>query len=210
MDRKCRSLRPRTRRMGRDLIPVTVHTHIGAAREEIYDYLADLAARVAFTDHYLEQYHLTSPRSSGVGAGARFRLGGRWGEIVVVEAVRPRLLVEEGGLGRLGATRLYSEYELSHAGEGHTRVELTTGTQPRGRLGALREGFLWRRWYRRQSKVALERLRQVFEERPEGTLARTTVAGFEAAKSPRFGVSPRYRHRSHSDESASAAPGATG
>ncbi len=175
------------------MIPITVHTHISAPREEIYDYLADLAGRVAFADHYQEQYHLTSPRSSGEGAGARFRLKGRWAEIVIVEAIRPRLISEQGGLGRLGATRLYSEYELTRAAEGHTRVELTTGTDTRGRLGSLREGLRWRRWYRRQSKVALERLRKVFEERPEGTLARTSVAGFEASKAPRFGVSPRYR-----------------
>ena len=174
------------------MIPVTVHTHISAPREEIYDYLVDLAGRVAFSDHYQESFHLTSPRSAGVGAGARFRLRGRWAEIVIVDAQRPRVISEQGGLGRLGATRLYSEYALSRAAEGQTRVELTTGTDTSGRLGRMREGRRWPRWYRRQSKVALERLRKVFEERPDGTLARTTVAGFESSKSPRFGVSPSY------------------
>lgn len=192
------------------MIPVTVHTHISAPREEIYDYLVDLAGRVAFADHYQESFHLTSPRSVGAGAGARFRLRGRWAEIVIVEALRPRLISEQGGLGRLGATRLYSEYALSRAAEGQTRVDLTTGTDTRGRLGALREGPLWRRWYRRQSKVALERLRKVFEERPEGTLARTSVAGFEASKSPRFGVSPRYREPTGTGESSPSAPEVAG
>lgn len=183
------------RRIPGKLIPVTVHTHISASREEIYDYLVDLAGRVAFTDHYLEKYHLTSPRSSGQGAGARFRMRGQWAEIVIVEAVRPRRIAEEGGLGRLGRTRLYSEYELSRAGEGFTRVELRIGTEPGGRSGP-GEGFRARRWYRRQSKVALERLRKVFEEQREGPLARAAVAGYEPSKAPRFGVSPHYERPS--------------
>lgn len=180
------------------MLPVTVHAHISAPREDIYDYVADLAARVAFVDHYQEDFHLTSPRSVGVGAGARFRIRGQWAELVIVEAARPRLVAEEGGMGRLGDTRLYSALELSRVEEDLTRVTLTTSTEPGGRLAALREVGA-RRWYRRRTRAALERLRRVFEERRDAPLARATLAGYEPSKAPRFGVSPRYRHAGAGD-----------
>jgi phosphoribosylformylglycinamidine synthase subunit PurL len=37
---------------------VTVDTHISAPREEVFDFLVDLAGRPAYTDHYLEDYRL--------------------------------------------------------------------------------------------------------------------------------------------------------
>jgi hypothetical protein len=43
-------------------------------------------------------------------------------------------------------------------------------------------------WMRRNTKTALERLRMIFEEPPDGPLARATVAGFEAQKAARFGA----------------------
>jgi hypothetical protein len=48
-------------------------------------------------------------------------------------------------------------------------------------------------WTRRQTKKALERLRMIFEERPDGELKRATIAGYEPAKAPRFGAHPEVR-----------------
>ena len=55
----------------------------------------------------------------------------------------------------------------------------------------LKERLGFRRWLRRQSKIALERLRMVFEEASDAPLARATVAGWEPARGPRFGRSTR-------------------
>lgn len=170
------------------MIAFTVHTSIAAPREEIFDLIADLSARSAFTDHYVEDLHLTSPRSSGLKAGARYRIkrGKVWMDTTIAEADRPRRIVEQGRIGRLGRTRISSTYELSPGAGGSTRVELTTWTQPQTRIDGLKEAGL-RRWLRRQSNKSLDRLRKQVEEGSDRPIERTRVAGYEPLKAPRFG-----------------------
>ena len=174
------------------MLPVTAHVLISASREAVFDYVADLANRVAFADHYLKDFHLTRPRSSGVGAAARFRLdvpGARtWAESGVAESERPRRIVEEGRMGRLGRSTWWTVWDLSAADPGATRVELSVGTEPATRVDRLRESLGARRWHRRQARTTLARLRRVFEERPERPLARATIAGYDPAKGVRFGT----------------------
>ncbi len=169
------------------MVPFTVRTHIAAPREAVYDLVADLAARVAYTDHQLEDYRLTYPRSSGVGAAARFRVHGQWAESAIVEASRPRLIREEGRMGRLGRTRTFTEHAFESPGPGLTRVELTFWTEPGTRLDAVKEVLGLRGRMKRGSRQALERLRRVFEEERDRPLARATIAGWEPGKAPRFG-----------------------
>jgi len=170
--------------------PVTVRTHITAPREEIFDFVADLANRLAYGDHYMDDLRLTRPNSIGVGAAARFELGtpfgSQWAEIAVAEHDRPRRLSEAGRVGRLGRTRFGAVYEFTQDG-GATRVELTTWSEPGSRGDALRESLGVRSWTRRKTKRALERLRKIFEEEQTEPLRRTTIAGYEPAKSPRYG-----------------------
>ncbi len=171
--------------------PFTVHTSIAAPREEIFDFVGDLAARVAYCDHYMRDLRLTRPRSSGVGAAARFTLDAplvsTWCEIAIAESDRPRRIVEQARLWRLGRTSAAAVYEFLQDVHGITRVELTVWTEPATRVDALKESMGARRWLRRQTKTALERLRMVFEEQPEAPLARASVAGYEPLKAPRFG-----------------------
>lgn len=172
--------------------PVTVHTAISAPRDEIFDYVADLAGRVAYSDHYMNDFRLTRPRSHGAGAAARFVLaapaGSEWAEVVIEECDRPRRIVERGRVGRLGRTTTGAIYEFLQDVRGLTRVELTVWTEPATGLDAVKEALGGRRWLRRQTKIALERLRLIFEEQPEGALARTTIAGYEPLKAARFGA----------------------
>jgi len=172
--------------------PFTVHTSISAPREQVFDYVGDLAGRIAYSDHYVKDFRLTRPLSSGTGAGARFMLdspvGAQWAEIAIVEAERPRRLVEEGRVGRLGRSRIAAVYEFLQDVHGVTRVELTVWTEPATRLDALREALGARRWLRRQVRTALERLRLIFEEERGKPLARVTIAGYEPLKSARFGA----------------------
>jgi uncharacterized protein YndB with AHSA1/START domain len=166
---------------------VTVATTISAPREQIYDFVVDLAARPAFTDHYLEDYRLARVNPVGKGAAARFKLRDQYAELSIREADRPRRIVEELRVGRRGRNRGIAVYEFIPEAAGATRVELTTYGEPATAIDRLKEVGL-ASWMRRNSKKALERLRMVFEEPPERPLARATVAGFEPMKSARFGA----------------------
>ena len=42
--------------------PVTVSITVGRPREEVFAYLADIANHAEFTDHFLEDWHLTRDR----------------------------------------------------------------------------------------------------------------------------------------------------
>jgi uncharacterized protein YndB with AHSA1/START domain len=177
------------------MLPVTVQLSISASREELYDHIVDLAMRPAWCDHYLKDYRLVSPRSRGVGAGARYLIGfprGRlYMETSIVEVESPRRIVERAHGGRNLRTKGGVTWELTRAGSGLTRVEMTYWHD----AGTPREAFKQRLgmhgWMKRQTNTALDRLRLIFEESGDEPLARASVAGFEPMKGPRFGESPR-------------------
>jgi uncharacterized protein YndB with AHSA1/START domain len=170
---------------------VTVDVCISAPRERVFDFIADLAGRPAWTDHYLDDYRLARPNPYGLGAAARFRLraplASEWVELAIVECDRPRRIVEEARVGRRGRNRSLAVYELMSEAGGVTRVELTTYSEPATAVDRLKQ-IGAPGWMRRQTRTALERLRMVFEEPPEGQLARVTVAGYEPEKAARFGA----------------------
>ena len=56
------------------MLPVTVHTFISAPREEVFDFIADLAYRPSWTDHGTSEFRLEHPQSHGVGAASRYLL----------------------------------------------------------------------------------------------------------------------------------------
>jgi uncharacterized protein YndB with AHSA1/START domain len=171
--------------------PVTLTTSISAPREEVYDFLVDLANRVAYTDHYMKDYRLARANSIGVGAAARFKLDApisqQWGEIEITQADRPRRIAERGRIGRLGRTPTAAVYELVQDAGDVTRVELTIWTEPATPFDAALERMGARRWITRKNRKALGRLRRIFEEEQDGPPARATIAGYEPLKAPRFG-----------------------
>jgi uncharacterized protein YndB with AHSA1/START domain len=170
---------------------VTVSTVISAPREQIFDFVSDLAARPAYTDHYMRDYRLARVNPVGPGAAARFLLRGpiakEYAELTVREVDRPRQIVEEIRLGRRGRNRFVAVYDFSVEAGDTTRVELTTYGEPATVADRVRQmGAAG--WIRRQSRKALDRLRMIFEEPPKGELKRATIAGFEPAKAARFGA----------------------
>jgi hypothetical protein len=177
------------------MIPVTVHAFISAPREELFDFIADFGVRPAWCDHFVDDYRLASPHSTGRGAGARFLLDApgyrHYVESTIAEADGPRRMVEALHGGRNGKSSGEWVWELSRQGTGLTRVETTLAWAPGTPREAFKEKFGSRGWTRRQLKIALERLRVIFEEQPDRPLARASIAGFEPLRSPRFGVSPR-------------------
>jgi uncharacterized protein YndB with AHSA1/START domain len=170
---------------------VTVETSISAPREQVYDFVVDLAGRPAYCDHYLEDYRLARANPVGLGAAARFRLqtpfAKEYAELSIEKADRPRQVIEEIRFGRLGRNRAVAVYDFIPEAGGVTRVELTTYAEPATLVDRLRQVGA-ARWMRRNSKIALERLRMIFEEPPAEPLARATVAGWDPQKSARFGA----------------------
>ena len=71
--RQSRLTAPAAIRLTAAVDPVTSTITIGRPREEVFDYLADIANHPEFSDHYLKDWHLTRVDSVGHGAGARFR-----------------------------------------------------------------------------------------------------------------------------------------
>ena len=52
--------------------PFTVSTTIAKPREQVFEYLADIANHAEFTDHYLVDWHLTRIDSYGPGPARGF------------------------------------------------------------------------------------------------------------------------------------------
>jgi uncharacterized protein YndB with AHSA1/START domain len=163
--------------------PVTVSILINAPREEVFDYLQDIANHPEFTDHYLFDWHLTRMDSVGLGAGARFRVkapGNRfsWGDVTFVEVERPHRIVEAGCTGKTNRVRTLGVYELAPGASGTTRVRFTLETEPAKLSDRIMESFGARGWTKRKNKRAMRRLRSIVEggpaARPPGR--RVTVA----------------------------------
>jgi uncharacterized protein YndB with AHSA1/START domain len=174
------------------MVTVRAHTTIAAPREDVFDFVNDLSYRGSWMDHCVADLRMVDPKVEGVGAAARYRLVAPrykpWLESQIVEAARPRRIVEELRGGRSNMTRGEVTFDLTRQGRGLTRVELEIWTEPGTARERLMEKLGARRWLRRQTRIALERLRAVFEETRDDPLARTTVAGWEPQKAPRFGL----------------------
>ncbi|MHB8532211.1 MAG: SRPBCC family protein [Solirubrobacteraceae bacterium] len=169
--------------------PVSVSIVVSAPREQVFDFLQDIANHRSFTDHYLLDWHLTRIDSVGRGAGARFRLKARgpgsrfgWGDVVFAEVERPHRIVELGRGGKNNRVRTLGVYELEPAAAGSTRVTFTFESAPATLPDRLTELLGARGWLRRKNARALRRLRDLLEQPPHAETApereaRVTVAG---------------------------------
>jgi uncharacterized protein YndB with AHSA1/START domain len=170
---------------------VTVSTVISAPRDQVFDFVCDLAARPAYTDHFMRDYRLARVNPVGIGAASRFQLRApfakEYAELQITEVDRPRRIVEEIAVGRRGRNRSLAVYDFIDEGHGTTRVELTTFSEPATAIDRVKE-IGAHSWMRRQTSKALNRLRMIFENPPKGELKRATIAGYEPDKAARFGV----------------------
>jgi uncharacterized protein YndB with AHSA1/START domain len=160
--------------------PVTVSTIISAPREQVFDYLQDIANHGEFTDHYLVDWHLTRADSIGRGAGARFRVkapGSRfsWADVTFVEVQRPHRIVEAGRTGKYNRIRTLGVYDLAPGVSGTTRVRFTLETMPATLSDRLMESLGARSWLKRKNGRAMRRLQAIIE-RGEQRGSRVTVA----------------------------------
>jgi uncharacterized protein YndB with AHSA1/START domain len=160
--------------------PVSVSVTIARPREEVFEYLADVANHAEFCDHYLVDWRLTREDSYGRGAGARFRVKVPmnrfpWADVTFSEVERPRLIVERGRTGKYNRIRTLGTYELEPVGSDSTRVTFTFETQPGNLSDRLGESLGARGWLKRKGTRAMRRLRTILEE-DRGRGSRATVA----------------------------------
>ena len=162
--------------------PFTVTTTIAKPREQIYEYLADIANHAEFTDHYLVDWHLTRVNSYGAGAGARFRAKAplnrfAWADVTFAEMQPPFRIVERGRGGKYNRIRMLGTYTLSAAPGGTTKVQYTFETEPSQLSDKLLDTLGGRSWTRRNAARAMRRLRSILEEgRDRGTRASVDAA----------------------------------
>jgi len=149
--------------------PITAHVVIDRPREEVFEYLADIANHPEFSDHYLKEWRLTRIESYGRGAGARFKIDAPldrygWGDMTFVEVERPHRIVAAGRAGKFNRNKTWTTWTLSPSGAA-TRVEVTTESEPALTTDKLMETFTGRRgWTRRRLGKALRRMQSILEE----------------------------------------------
>ena len=161
--------------------PFTASTTIAKPREQVFEYLADIANHPEFTDHYLVDWRLTRENSYGEGAGARFRMKAplsrfSWADTTFAEVEPPFRIVEHGRGGKYNRIRMLGTYTLSPGPAGSTKVEYTLETVPVMLSDRLMEVLGGRVWNRRQAARAMRRLRTILEE-DRGRGRRTSIAG---------------------------------
>src|SRR3954465_12423148 len=161
--------------------PVTASITIDRPREEVFDYLADVANHAEFCDHYLKDWRLTRVDSTGTGAGARYRVDKRthrfgWADMTLIDVQRPWRIVAAGRGGQFNRLHTFQTSEPDPAPRAGRGVEWTFETEPALPTDRLLEAFGYRRWSRRRARRALKRLQSILEEdRDRG--ARATVGG---------------------------------
>lgn len=161
--------------------PVSAEVEIDVPRERVFETIGDLARRSSFSDHFLDGFHLTRIESTGVGAGARFRLRqpprSVWMDTAIDELAPPQRIVERGRGGRSNRIPVTTVWELLEGGGSLTRVRVSQWTEPANPLDKALErltGASMRT--ERDWREALRRLREQLEsERPAA--AAVTIAG---------------------------------
>lgn len=104
--------------------PVTVSVVVLRPIEEVYDFLDLLANHESFLDHFLVDWKFSGP-ARGVGAKAEARasapMSQDWTDFEVIEAERPRRIVEDG-VGLKGKRHTRGTYTLEQLADGGTKV----------------------------------------------------------------------------------------
>jgi uncharacterized protein YndB with AHSA1/START domain len=161
--------------------PFTVETTISRPREEVFEYLSDIANHAEFTDHYLVDWRLTREDSYGAGAGARFHMKAplsrfSWADVTFAEVQPPFRIVERGRGGKYNRIRMLGTYTLTPGPGNSTRLEYTLETVPVMPSDHLMEALGGTAWLKRKTRKAMRRLQAILEEgRERGK--RATVAG---------------------------------
>lgn len=149
--------------------PITVQTTIDLPREQVFEYLSDIANHAEFSDHYLVDWHLTREDSYGTGAGARFRVKAplarfSWADMTLASLEPPYKIVGRGRYGKFNRIKVISTYEVMPESDETSRVRYTFETDASIPSDRLLEILGGRTWTRRNAEKAMRRLRAILEE----------------------------------------------
>jgi len=146
--------------------PVRAEVELDASRERAFGFVRDLANRPAFTDHFIDEFRLLRSETTGVGAGARFRLvpAGIWMDTSIVGEEHPHTILERGHGGRGNRTPVTTAWELVTGPGSLTTVRVRFWTAPAHSTDRVREllGASSARCSRGWA-TALQRLRELLE-----------------------------------------------
>ncbi|MEK6277798.1 MAG: SRPBCC family protein [Actinomycetota bacterium] len=161
--------------------PVSAELAIDAPRRRVFDFVGDLGNRPAFTDHFISDFRLSRVESSGVGAGARFRLFAPpraiWMDTVIEALEPPHRISERGSGGRFNRIPAATEWEFTEGPGSLTTVRVVYWTEPGHPIDRAKEVLgAASIWYSRDWTAALRRLRDQLESDP-GERRRIEVAG---------------------------------
>jgi uncharacterized protein YndB with AHSA1/START domain len=161
--------------------PITASITIDRPREEVFEYLADIANHPEFSDHFLKEWRLTRVESYGRGAGARYKVDApldrfSWADMTFIEVEPPHRIVAAGRGGKFNRNKTWTTWTLTPSGNA-TRVEVTTESEPALPTDKFIEAVTRRRgWYKRGLGKSLRRLQSILEEGLDRG-ARATVGG---------------------------------
>lgn len=164
----------------RDVQPVSATTRIARPREEVFEYLADIANHPEFLDHFIEDWRMLRVDSYGRGAGARFRVDAprrrfSWADVTFVEVDPPRRIVALGRGGKFNRLGTYMEWVLEPV-SGGTEVSVTFESETETLADRVFDPLGPRGWFKRKLGKGVRRLRSILEDN-EDRGARATVAG---------------------------------
>jgi hypothetical protein len=146
--------------------PVTVSVDVPQPVEEVYDFLDVLANHEAFLDHFLVDWKFSGP-ARGVGAKAEARasapMSQDWTEFEMVEAERPKRIVEEG-VGLKGRRRTRGTYRFEPLPSGGTEISFELAWVEAARAESLVPA-LTRAFLKRPNAKAMRRLAKLLAER---------------------------------------------
>ena len=155
---------------------------IDRPREEVFDYLADIANHPEFSDHYLKDWRLTRVDSVGRGAGARFKLDApldrfAWGDMTFIEVERAAPDRRRRPRRQVQPQQDVDDLDARAVRAAAPRVEVTTESEPALPTDKFMEAVTRRRgWTKRNLRKALQPLQSILEEDIDRG-ARATVGG---------------------------------
>jgi hypothetical protein len=162
--------------------PVSAEIDVDVSREEAFAVLSDFARRPSFTDHFLGDFHLTRIESSGVGAGARFRVQlpfrKIWMDSVIEESHSPHKIVERGMGGRANRIPQTTVWEVLEGPGGLSRVKVSHWTEPSNPVDKMLETLAGTaRFEGRGWREAMRRFRDLLEADRAEPVRPIAVAG---------------------------------
>lgn len=144
--------------------PVIVSVVVSQPVERVYDFLDVLANHEAFLDHFLVDWKFSGP-TRGVGAKGEARasapMSQDWIEFEVIEAERPKRIVEEG-VGLKGKRRTRGTYRLGSLPDGGTEISFELAWLEAARAESLIPP-LTRAFVKRPNAKAMRRLAKLLQ-----------------------------------------------